>query len=92
MKLPVLMSLISGGAVLIITLVLLSIYIWEYFDKNGIKKTVLLIACILLGISVSILYVSMWFINPLVIGIITLVIAFLLFLLFFYLLLFSKPW
>lgn len=84
------MSLISGGAVLIITLVLLSIYIWEYFDKNGIKKTVLLIACILLGISVSILYVSMWFINPLVIGIITLVIAFLLFLLFFYLL--SKPW
>lgn len=90
MKLPVLMSLISGGAVLIITLVLLSIYIWEYFDKNGIKKTVLLIACILLGISVSILYVSMWFINPLVIGIITLVIAFLLFLLFFYLL--SKPW
>jgi len=92
MKLPVLMSLISGGVVLIITLVLLSIYIWEYFDKNGIKKTVLLIACILLGISVSILYVSMWFINPLVIGIITLVIAFLLFLLFFYLLLFSKPW
>lgn len=90
MKLPVLMSLISGGAVLIITLVLLSIYIWEYFDKNGIKKTVLLIACILLGISVSILYVSMWFINPLIIGIITLVIAFLLFLLFFYLL--SKPW
>lgn len=86
MKLPVLMSLISGGAILIITLVLLSIYIREYFDKNGVKKTVLLVACILLGISVSILYVSMWFINPLVIGIITIVIAFSLLLLSFYLL------
>lgn len=87
MKLPVLLALISGGVVLIITLVLLAIYIREYLEKNGVKKTLLLIIYILLGVSVTTLYACMWFISVIIAGIITATIFCLMFL---YLML--RPW
>lgn len=73
MTLPILLAFISGGLLSLIGIVFLIVYAWDFTHRYGIKRALVLLLYIVIVVSLVILYVSLWFIIPWVIGIATLV-------------------